>query len=72
MVVSKGATETNAEGLVFDIVFPRIKNLMDESREGELKGGKEICWRFEEPIGKIAPIVSQIIDIDDQSRLFPP
>jgi hypothetical protein len=58
MMVAEGTTETNAEGLIFNIVFPRVSNLVDESREGELKSGKVIRWRFEESVGEFASIVS--------------
>ena len=72
MVVAKGTTETNAECFVFNVVFPRVSNLVDESREGELKGGKVIRWRLEESGGVFTLIVSQVVDVHNQSRLFPP
>ena len=58
MVVAEGAAETNAECLIFYVVFPRVGNLVDESREGKLKSGKEICWRLEQSVGIFASIVS--------------
>jgi hypothetical protein len=58
MMVAEGATETNAEGLIFNALFPRIGDLVNENSEGVFESGEEIRWGFEESVGKIASIVS--------------
>lgn len=63
MVVAEGAAETNTECFVFDIVFPRVSNLVDEGREGEFKCRKVVSRRFEESVGEFASIISQIVDV---------
>lgn len=69
MVVAKRAAEANMIVLPCELVFPWRVETVKDGVQGRLDSEVVICGRFEEAVSAFTVVISEVVDVDDQTRL---
>ena len=70
MMVAKGAAEADTIGLAFDFVLLAVVYAFDNFGERVFKCREIVHRLLEQPVCEIASIVSQVVNIDDETALI--
>lgn len=68
IVVAERATKPYVITFALDLVFLGVVHLLDDGDERFVERGEEVDRVAEDTISKIALVVAQVVDVDDEAR----